>query len=59
MSKVFWVNKKGEEITKEKIDSHIALAKDLLENNRDLQNKYENRKNKNQSMTEFLIRNVG
>ena len=59
MSKVFWVNKNGEEIMIPGINSHIGLAQYFLENSPLFKEQYENRKDKGQNIIDFLISGKG
>ena len=59
MSKVFWVNKNGEEIEITGINSHIGLAQHFLEKSRVLKAQYENRKDKGQNIIDFFISDMG
>ena len=55
MRTVFWIDKKGKEISNPSINSHIGLAQYFLENSQTLREQYESRKNKGQNIIDFLI----
>lgn len=55
MNKVFWIDKKGNEISIPSINSHIGLADYFLKNSPALKEQFEDRKDKNQNIIDFLI----
>ena len=59
MGKVFFVDKKGNELYIQSFQSHVALAKYFLENSNSLKSQYENREKKEEDIVEFLQSNKG
>jgi hypothetical protein len=59
MGKVFFVDKDGNELYKQSLQSHIALAKYFLDNSNSLRRQYVNRENTQEGIVEFLQNSKG